>query len=213
MEVTQLSPGLWRWTAYHEKWKKEVACHYVEAPGEAVVLVDPLVPAEEPDRERFWRSLDRDVERVGRPVHVLITVFFHTRSAREVLDRYDARLWARSGAERRIANRGGSPAETFSPGDPLPAGILAFDTGRVAEVVYWIPQHRALVVGDVLLGSPFRLCPKSWLERGSSQAELRAALRPLLELHVERVLVSHGEPVLENGHGALTALLEDEDAA
>jgi hypothetical protein len=37
--------------------------------------------------------------------------------------------------------------------------------------------------------------------------ELRASLRPLLELSVERVLVSHGEPVLRNGKRALADLL------
>jgi hypothetical protein len=37
--------------------------------------------------------------------------------------------------------------------------------------------------------------------------ELRAALAPLVELPVERVLVSHGEPVLENGHAALSRAL------
>jgi hypothetical protein len=36
---------------------------------------------------------------------------------------------------------------------------------------------------------------------------LRAALRPLLELPVESVLVSHGEPVLENGRDAIARAL------
>jgi hypothetical protein len=37
--------------------------------------------------------------------------------------------------------------------------------------------------------------------------ELRAALRPLLDLPVELVLVSHGEPVLTNGRDALSDAL------
>ena len=40
------------------------------------------------------------------------------------------------------------------------------------------------------------------------QAELRESLRPLLDLPVELVLVSHGEPVLENGREAIAAALE-----
>jgi hypothetical protein len=40
--------------------------------------------------------------------------------------------------------------------------------------------------------------------------KLAASLRPLLELPVERVLVSHGEPVLQDGSQALAAALDVE---
>jgi hypothetical protein len=42
---------------------------------------------------------------------------------------------------------------------------------------------------------------------GYTRADLRAALLPLLELPVEMVLVSHGEPVLSDGHTALERAL------
>jgi len=74
----------------------------------------------------------------------------------------------------------------------------------------WLPGPRALVPGDRLLGDVeggLRLCPASWLtylEPGLSLDELRAELRRrLLGLPVELVLVSHGEPVLEDGRTAL----------
>jgi hypothetical protein len=34
-------------------------------------------------------------------------------------------------------------------------------------------------------------------------------MRPLLELPIERVLVSHGEPVLRGGHGALARAIAE----
>jgi hypothetical protein len=46
-----------------------------------------------------------------------------------------------------------------------------------------------------------------YLGNGLTTAGLRELLRPLLELPVERVLVSHGEPVLRDGHAALRRLL------
>ena len=52
-----------------------------------------------------------------------------------------------------------------------------------------------------------RLCPPSWLPAGKTHDELRESLRPLLELPVEMVLVSHGEPVLVDGHTALAEAL------
>jgi glyoxylase-like metal-dependent hydrolase (beta-lactamase superfamily II) len=209
MEVTRIADGLWRWSTYYGEWRDEVGSVYVEA-DDAVVVVDPLVPEERDEAERFWRALDRDVERAGAPVHVLVTVFWHVRSAAEIVRRYRGRLHASSRARAPIERRAGLRSHVFRPGDPLPAGLEAFPSGRATEVVLWAPAHGALVPGDVLLGDAdggVRFCPESWLPAGVGHAELRAALAPLLELPVERVLVSHGTPVLEDGHAALSRAL------
>ena len=42
---------------------------------------------------------------------------------------------------------------------------------------------------------------------GKGHRELRRELQPLLALDVERIVVSHGEPVLERGGEVLRALL------
>ena len=207
MDVLQIEPGLWRWTAWHEEWKQEVGCVFLEAEGE-VVLIDPLVPPE--DAERFWSALDRDVAKAGGRVHVLVTVFWHTRSTAEVAARYRARVWAPTGARAAVARRAGAVTDAFRPGDPLPGGIEALATARRTEVVYWLPRHGAVVAGDVLLGDGkggVRMCPESWLPKSVGHAELAASLRPLLDLPVERVLVSHGDPVLVGGRDALAVAL------
>lgn len=207
MEVLELAPGLWRWTGYHEEWKEDVGCVYCEA-DDGVVLIDPLVPPE--DADRFRRALDRDVARLGGRVDVLVTVFWHTRSAAELVERYDARVWAPSRGRPAIERRAGRVTDVFRPGDALPGGIEAYRTSRGAEVVFWLPRFATLVPGDALLGDGsggIRLCPPSWLPEGKTLADLAQALRPLLELPVERVLVSHGEPVLERGREALAAAL------
>jgi hypothetical protein len=77
--------------------------------------------------------------------------------------------------------------------------------------MFWLPEHRTLVPGDRLIGSSgggLRMCPESWLGGlPVGVPELRAALRPLLDLPIERVLVSHGEPVLERGREAVARAL------
>jgi glyoxylase-like metal-dependent hydrolase (beta-lactamase superfamily II) len=209
VQVTRIADGLWRWTGWHEEWKQEVGCVYLET-ADGICLFDPLVPPE--DTERFLAALDRDVERAGAEVHVLITVFWHARHARELLERYGGRLWAPSRARAAVARRAGEVTDPFRPGDPLPGGILALETGRGTEAAYYVPEHRALVPGDVLLGAEgggLRFCPESWLPSGTGHARLREALRPVLDLDVERVLVSHGEPVLERGADALRPLFPD----
>ncbi len=181
MTVSELAPGLWRWTAPHPDWKQAVGCVYYEAAA-ATVVIDPLVP---PEREQFFAALNRDVERRGLPVSILLTCGWHERSAAELMERYGASAAA-------------------------PAGVEPFPLPETEETLWWLPEHAALVAGDVLLGaqSGVRVCPDSWLDARSSHSSIRAALRPLLHLPIERILVSHGEPVLENGRAALEQALE-----
>jgi glyoxylase-like metal-dependent hydrolase (beta-lactamase superfamily II) len=198
VEVEHIRDGLWRWTAPHPDWEstsggwdRDVGCIYYEG-SDAVVLIDPLVPADEADN--FWKALDRDVEHAGRPVVVLRTVHWHQRSIDDVVARYPgARSWD-------------------GDDETLPAGIAAYPAARKAEMVFWIDEHRALVPGDVLLGTAdggVRTCPDSWLPNGVTGADLRQSLRPLLDLPIELVLLSHGRPVLSRGRDTLAAALED----
>jgi hypothetical protein len=195
MEVQELRPGLWRWTAPHpewehaENWGPDVASIYAELP-QAIVVIDPLVPAGED--ERFWSALDRDVERLGRPVHVLLTVHWHERSVAAVLDRYGATLW-------RPEEKG-----------ELPEGVHAevVRGSDWVEALFYLEPHHALVAGDLLIGAnggielPVRWFPKS--EQQWAEETLKPELRERLDkLPIELVLVSHGEPVLSEGRAAL----------
>jgi glyoxylase-like metal-dependent hydrolase (beta-lactamase superfamily II) len=166
---------------------------YAELP-DAIVLVDPLVPGD--DEARFWEALDRDVERSGKPVHVLLTVHWHERSVEAVLDRYGATLWR--------------PEETGE----LPSGAEAVvvEGADWKEAMFFLRPHGALVVGDLLIGSGDGIeLPVKWFpvaEQDWARTDLKADLRSrLLELPVELVLVSHGDPVLENGREALERAL------
>jgi len=190
--LTEVAPGLRRWTAWHEEWREDVGCVAVET-DDGLVLIDPLDPPPE----------------VARPDHVLVTVFFHARSTKA------PQVWAHERMVRRLASRGVEVNRPFAADDLLPGGIRAFETARSGEVVYWLPRQRAVVVGDVLLGAgakpratdePLRMCPERWLGRATHD-DLRASLAPLLELPVSRVLVSHGEPVSRGGARVLADAL------
>lgn len=187
--MQEIAPGLWRWTARHPEWEPgaepespadwppDVGCVAYEAGG-TVALIDPLVV-------EGWERLDRLVR--GRPVSVLTTLHWHRRSSAEAIERYGAATAPPAGAEEV----------------PFP------DAG---ETMFWLPGPRALVPGDRILGtgSGLRLCPESWLgylPSGIGLGELRDRLRPLLELPIEVVLVSHGEPVLSGGREALVEAL------
>ena len=87
VDVRRIADGLWYWTAPHPRWRpgadwpEAVGCVYYEA-SDAVVLIDPLLPRGEEDE--FLGYLDRDVERLGLPVVVLLTAAWHLRSSNDV---------------------------------------------------------------------------------------------------------------------------------
>jgi hypothetical protein len=200
--LVELAPGLHRWTARHPDadpsptpgspadWGPDVGCVAYEAP-DALVLVDPLVPD---DREDLCDALDALVRRHGRRVAILTTLGFHRRSKEELAARYDA--------------------STSRARKTLPAGAETVQIKGAGETMVWLAEPRALVPGDRLLGADgggLRLSPESWLRylpSGMRTRQLREALRPLLDLPVEKVLVSHGEPVLRGGRDAISRALE-----
>lgn len=131
-----------------------------------------------------------------------------------------AHVWAPARGVRRLKNRGVVVTDAFEKDPELPGGIKALPCAREGEVLYWLPQQKALVVGDVLLGAgakphatsePLRLCPESWLD-GATTKQLVRSLLPILELPVERILVSHGDPVLQGGKDVLKALIAPDKA-
>jgi glyoxylase-like metal-dependent hydrolase (beta-lactamase superfamily II) len=194
--IQEIAPGLRRWTARHEEWREQVGSLAVDT-DDGLLLVDPIDPP---------RGL-------RRPAHVVLTLFFHGRDAGELRAK---RVWAPARSVRRLQNRGVDVTDPFEHGDELPGKIRAFDTARDGEVVLWLPRFKAVAVGDVLLGAgakpgatsdALRLCPQRWVAPASLE-QLRASLRPLLDLPVQRVLVSHGEPVLRAGKRALAAALD-----
>ena len=140
----------------------------------------------------LWPALDA---LVAGPVVVLTTIRFHGRTRDAVLERY-----------------GGEKVRFDAP---MPEGVEAFVVeGSGRRCTGCRSRARSCrvtcLIGDGEGG--IRMCPESWLrgylpEEGARIAELRAALRPLLELPVEHVLASHWSPVIGGGHAALERAL------
>jgi hypothetical protein len=198
-EARQVAENLWRWTAPHPDWPASVPpdspSYWPRMVGSVLytnnrsaVFIDPQLP---PDPSAFWAWAD---ERVGdRDVAVLTTIKWHRRSRDDFAARYGA--------------------STSRAKPNLPEGVESFRLRRAGETVFWLAEPRALVPGDRILGADggsVRLCPESWLRylgTGITIPELKARLRPLRELPIEHVLVSHGEPVIGNGAHALAKAL------
>ena len=225
MGVRELGAGLWRWTSPHPAWTEgtigwdcDVASVYWESPGGgAIILVDPIIPElGSADRDRFLRELDRDVERVGGEVAILVLDESHGRSAQDFRARYRAKVHASAATAAAIA----SHVDVVVEGEAtLAGGTRAIVAGGFSpgETVAWLPEAGALVFGDAVLGgsdgATLLLGCDAWpLASAPEQARwrdaVRSALRPLLELDFDMALPSHGQPVLTGGRSALEKILD-----
>jgi hypothetical protein len=209
-----LADGLWRWTARHPEWHpgefgSEVAS-FATATGDDLLLIDPLLP---PAPQPIIELID---ELLRARLAILITIPYHVRSSEKIWRRYrgaaDCAIWGHAACARRLHDRKGF--REIELGVPLPAGVSAHAIGRPRrqETPLYIPSQRALVFGDAVVEVDGRL--RVWSTGKVDQRRARwyrerfnPTLEPLLELDFDRVLVTHGQPVLADGRAALREAL------
>ena len=184
---------------------------YVLRDGEDTILVDPLARAEE---EPLLASLDEVVR--GR-VRILVTTPFHVRGS-ELLwkrwrDEHEVTIFGHESCVHPTRLQDRSDFRPLRGGETLDGGVRAHPIGkpRRAEIPFELPSHRALAFGDAVLeiDGELRVWEDLEGERRRTWYEQRflPTLEALTRLDVERVLVTHGEPVLRDGARALAAAL------
>jgi glyoxylase-like metal-dependent hydrolase (beta-lactamase superfamily II) len=187
-EIRDVAPGLWIWRLPHPDWRPgndwpaEVTSTCVESGGE-VVLLDPLAP---PSDDAVWARLDAQ-----RPTVVAILKPDHVRDVDVFVTRYGARafgpwlFWPDEVPDTELTG--------IDPGDQLPGGLVAqYDGRNRMETPLYLPEQRALVFADALTHADgaLRIWSTPWHEQ-----RVLPALRELLALPFEHVIVSHGDPV------------------
>jgi hypothetical protein len=188
-ELRDVAPGLWIWRLVHPDWKpalgwpETVTSTCVESGGE-VALLDPLAAPE--DAREVWERLD-----ARPPTLVAVLKPDHVRDVDVFVRRYGGRafgpqlFWRDDIPETEL--------EPILPGDELPGGLVAQYDGRGRnETPMWLPEQRTLVFADALIAPEGELLV--W-ETPWHRERAIPALRGLLELPFERVIVAHGEPV------------------
>jgi hypothetical protein len=187
--IVDVAPGLWLWRVEHPAWRpgfdweQLVTSTCVESGGETLVL-DPLAPPE--DAGDVWKRLD-----ARPPTAVVILKPDHVRDVDLFVRRYGAEAFG-----PRLFWRDDIPEtklDPIEPGSALPGGLLALYDGRGRdETPVWLPEQRAIVFADALTapGGELRVWATPWHEQRALPA-----LRDLLDLPFEHVIVAHGEPV------------------
>jgi hypothetical protein len=126
-------------------------------------------------------------------------------------DRHEVTIFGHEHCASRLDDR--SAFRPLRGGETLDGGVRAHTIGqpRRAEIPFELPSHRALAFGDAVLeiDGELRVWATVDTERRRTSYEQRflPTLTALTELDIERVLVTHGEPVLRDGARALAASL------
>lgn len=209
--MDELAPNLWRWTRRHPEWHPEgfgsEVSSYALIDDAGLVLVDPLVLGEDdPDLAEL------EAKATGN-VRIVITMGYHVRSSELFWKRLGpkrTRMYGHANCATRLEDTSG-----FTPlagGETIEGGIRPhrFGSPRRAELPFELPSHRALAFGDVVVETGTGAL-RVWAWGSTKQPwwdeRFIPTLRPLTELGIERVLVTHGEPVLQDGSAALEAAL------
>ena len=202
VEIRDVADGLWLWRQPHPAWSEggdwrpEVASFAVAAQG-ARVLLDPLAPP--PHAREAWERIEAFAPGaivVLKPDHVRdVDLFVRWYGA----DAYGPWLFWPGDVPR-------TELRPIEPGSSLPGGLVALDDGRGRmETPLYLPEQRALVFADGMTAPDgvLRVWSTPWHEQ-----RVLPALRELLELPFETVIVSHGVPV--HDRRAFEAALERE---
>ena len=214
MAPTEIAPGLLRWTARHPEWHPgefgaEVASFAADAGDGHTVIVDPLLP---PEAGEVLAALD---DLAGKRVTIAVTIPYHVRDAEPLWRRYadrglDARIAGHRGVARRLSDASGF-AELEPGGSADGLAAHAIGKPRRNELPLHLPSHDAVVFGDALVTTPdgeLRIWHNEPVDddRVRFYAERFApTLEPLIALEPRRILVTHGEPILDGGADALRA--------
>ena len=188
-EIRDVGDGLWLWRLDHPAWEPglewppTVTSTCVESRGE-VALLDPLAP---PEDSEVWARLDE-----RPPTMVVVLKPDHVRDVDLFVDRYGARAFGPWLFFRDDVPK--TELEAIEPGSELPGGLVALYDGRGRmETPLWLPEQRTIVFADGLTAPEGEL--RVWATSPAHEERALAALRALLDLPFERVIVAHGEPV------------------
>lgn len=217
-----LAAGIYQWKAPHPTYRTSVEDVYSYAleTDDALAVVDPqLPPYRDPRRPRLLARLD-EIATGARRLELLITIPYHTRSAESLYERYwstlPTRVWGHAGVGKRLTRH--APLHVIPAGAPGSAveiadgTALAFAIGspRRSETPLYFPDLRTVVFGDAIVGTSEGL--RLWNQSSSTSAAwyrdvFAPTLRPLLELELDHVLVTHGPSAVGDGRRALEECL------
>ena len=209
--LNQISSNLYRYTELHGAQRDEPydwSSYVVRIPDHNVVaLIDPLeMPGE----------LLLEIEKIGRPTHVLLTCEWHLRWGAECRERWGSQIWANHVESDRYEIQLDG---TYSDGDLLWDTIECrlLPEGFYPETGLLIHSDPAiLIIGDIISGGRLdQAIPTEQIgiiapEYAPDLPACRNSLRRLLEWDFDQICFGHGDPVSIDAKPKLRAYLDSD---
>ncbi len=206
---TEIAPGVFHWSAFHDGIQKEVSSYYL---ADAGVVLDPRLPS-----EGFEGGVDplKWLAEHGPPRAVVLTNRHHYRHSGRLMDAFGIPVRASRPGMHEFTSA--QRVEPFEYGDELPGGVLTHEVGAICpdETALEIPTARAIALADSVVrfddpNGPLGFVPDFLLgdDPDDVRRGLLSSLRRLLELDFDHLLLAHGLPVVDEGKRELEAFLE-----
>ena len=199
--MREVRPGVWHWQAPHpdwseEEWWPEIVSSYAIDLGDEFLLFDPLAVPDEL-RERATAVVltapyhERDARRLGLPVYTPPADTWQDWVEKFGVDPEKVR--GMESDDLKWLRAGELEGHFHGPGD-WPFGIHAYAGREDNDLILWVPAVGALVCADTLSdfgeGMDIHLGGRTHV----TKEQIAERLQPLLDLPVELVLPTHGEP-------------------
>jgi hypothetical protein len=192
--ATEIQPGVFWWTAYHDRIKQPVSSYYVSG---AAALIDPMPPDEEPG----WFRERGGVERI------VLTNRHHYRASAELRTEFNCPVLCNEDGLHEF--EGGPEVDGFAVGDEVAPGIVAREMGAICpdDTALHIEVAEGVVAfADALIhyGGALGFVPDGFMDDPPRDKQaMMDSFRGLLERDFDHILVAHGEPLVGGGKAAL----------
>jgi glyoxylase-like metal-dependent hydrolase (beta-lactamase superfamily II) len=200
--MRQIMPGIfmWSWLSPRHNYNFN---GYAFKSNDGLIVIDPAI---------MDASNMELLQNLGMPAHILLTNKDHERMAYEMRDRFGSKIHIHKSDAPLLKQ----PSDhTFSDGDILPGDLKAINISNnksPGETALLLSQGKGILfIGDAIIGWPageFSLLPTTIYKDPQKAKE---GIRVLLGYDYYTVLVGDGEPVLEDGKGAISRFLDRRD--
>jgi glyoxylase-like metal-dependent hydrolase (beta-lactamase superfamily II) len=188
--MNKVRAGIWQWTAPHPAWKEganweQTVSSYALDDGRRLYLIDPLEPPDD--------VLAMIEEHGGDTTLIMLTCPWHRRDAGQLAARFDAHVYV---PHPDASDQDPVHGSVYTAGDTLSGGVVAYPGMESNDLVLWFPSFGAVAAGDTMIERDGALTiPEDWIDSGTnSLVNIKHGLAPLLNLPVDIVLPTHGDP-------------------
>jgi len=200
--MTEVIPGVLHWSAPHPKHGQVVHSHYLTRQRAAI---DPI--GED--------GLADALEEAGGVELVLLTNRNHERGAEELVERFGAAVRVPRTGLHEFEGPDALEVIAYDWGDEIGEGVIAHEVGSLAPddgAFHIALGPGVLAVADSVIRDETGLgfVPDSLMDDPERTKEgLLAALRRLLDLEWDVLLMAHGGPLPSGGKQALAGFVEN----